>query len=65
MQNDLINHEGQGEKYLKYFVYQHHKYIWKDDTVQFVALRVPDDSLKLNDIIDNSCGLTNEEQSRM
>lgn len=64
MQNDSISIEGQGEEYIKYFLYQHHKYIWKDDIIQFVPIKVPDESLKLNDIIDNSCGLTSEEQSR-
>lgn len=62
MQNKNVG-TSQNIEYVKYFAYQQNKYIWKDDIVQFSALRVPDDKLKLNDIIDKSCGLTAEQQS--
>lgn len=49
------------EKFIKYFVHQHNKYVWQNDSVQFSAIKIPDDDLTLNNIIENSIGLTHDE----
>ncbi|GLV35836.1 anne boleyn [Carabus blaptoides fortunei] len=58
---DIINVTGINE-HVRYFDYQHVKYIWRNEQTQFAALVVPRPDLTLNDLLDNSSGLTHAEQ---
>lgn len=49
-------------KSIRYFLYQHVKYIWENDDSQFVPLKLPYESLTLSEIIENSSGLTKSGQ---
>lgn len=56
---------GNIQQCIKYFTYQHSKYIWQDDILQFTALKVPDEKLTLNCFLEDSHGLTQEEHKKV
>lgn len=50
------------EQMIRFFTYQHIKYVWQNDLIQFGPLKLPyEDNLSLAFLLDNSLGLTKEQ----
>lgn len=58
---DIVNVSGV-DKEIKYFTYQHVKYVWRNERTEYAALVVPRPDLTLNQLLDNSAGLSRTEQ---
>lgn len=51
------------EQMIRFFIYQHIKYVWQNDLIQFGPLNLPyEDNLSLAFLLDNSLGLTKNQE---